>query len=48
MNLGREDLIRNEIEVLKRASTGHSNIVRLIDYFETMNNLYLGSSCVLS
>ncbi|TIB69853.1 hypothetical protein E3P77_00231 [Wallemia ichthyophaga] len=38
---GREDLIRNEIEVLKRASTGHSNIVRLIDYFETMNNLYL-------
>ncbi|TIB68646.1 DNA repair helicase rad25 [Wallemia mellicola] len=38
---GREDLIRNEIAVLKRASTGHHNIVRLIDYFETMNNLYL-------
>ena len=39
---GREDMIRNEINVLKKASMGHKNIVRLVDYFETMNNLYLG------
>lgn len=38
---GREHLIRNEIEVLKRVSQGHRNILTLHDYFETPNNLYL-------
>ncbi len=26
---------------MKRVSTGHSNILTLVDYFETLNNLYL-------
>ncbi|KAL7415961.1 kinase-like domain-containing protein [Mrakia frigida] len=38
---GREHMVRNEIEVLKRVSQGHPNIVGLIDYFETKSNLYL-------
>ncbi|KAI0260006.1 Pkinase-domain-containing protein [Gloeopeniophorella convolvens] len=38
---GREFMVRNEIAVLKRVSSGHSNIVTLYDYFETTNNLYL-------
>ncbi|KAI8049470.1 calcium/calmodulin-dependent protein kinase type I [Syncephalis plumigaleata] len=38
---GREQLIRNEITVLKRISLGHSNVLSLRDYFETQNNLYL-------
>jgi len=38
---GREFMVRNEIAVLKRVSSGHSNIVTLYDYFETSNNLYL-------
>ncbi|KAF9238101.1 Pkinase-domain-containing protein [Melanogaster broomeanus] len=38
---GREHMVRNEIEVLKRISSGHSNIVTLHDYFETSHNLYL-------
>ncbi|KNC97017.1 CAMK/CAMK1 protein kinase [Spizellomyces punctatus DAOM BR117] len=38
---GREHMILNEIEVLKRISKGHPNIVTLWDYFETPNNLYL-------
>ncbi|RKO91238.1 kinase-like domain-containing protein, partial [Blyttiomyces helicus] len=38
---GREHMILNEIDVLKRVSKGHSNIVTLHDYFETPNNLYL-------
>ncbi|KIL68396.1 hypothetical protein M378DRAFT_71318 [Amanita muscaria Koide BX008] len=38
---GREYMIRNEIAVLKRASSGHRNIVTLHDYFETTHNLYL-------
>lgn len=33
--------VRNEIAVLKRVSMGHQNILTLVDYFETMNNLYL-------
>ncbi|KAK4053301.1 Calcium/calmodulin-dependent protein kinase type I [Microbotryomycetes sp. JL221] len=33
--------IRNEIQVLKKVSQGHPNIVTLWDYFETANNLYL-------
>ncbi|KAI8985340.1 kinase-like domain-containing protein [Pilobolus umbonatus] len=38
---GREHMVRNEINILKRISQGHQNILSLIDYFETMNNLYL-------
>ncbi|KAI9293308.1 putative calmodulin-dependent protein kinase type 1 [Neoconidiobolus thromboides FSU 785] len=38
---GREHLIRNEILVLSKVSKGHPNIVSLMDYFETTNNLYL-------
>jgi len=38
---GREHMVRNEIQVLKRISKGHPNIVTLHDYFETLNNLYL-------
>ncbi|KAK4048933.1 Calcium/calmodulin-dependent protein kinase type I [Microbotryomycetes sp. JL201] len=38
---GREHMIRNEIQVLKKVSQGHPNIVTLWDYFETANNLYL-------
>ncbi|THH14433.1 hypothetical protein EW146_g5894 [Bondarzewia mesenterica] len=38
---GREFMVRNEIAVLKRISSGHPNIVTLHDYFETANNLYL-------
>ncbi|KAH9968009.1 Pkinase-domain-containing protein [Russula dissimulans] len=38
---GREFMVRNEIAVLKRVSSGHQNIVTLYDYFETSNNLYL-------
>ncbi|EGF78275.1 hypothetical protein BATDEDRAFT_17461 [Batrachochytrium dendrobatidis JAM81] len=37
---GKEHMILNEIEVLKRVSKGHKNIVTLWDYFETPNNLY--------
>ena len=38
---GREHMVRNEIASLKRVSMGHQNILSLVDYFETMNNLYL-------
>lgn len=38
---GREHMVCNEIASLKRVSMGHRNIVSLVDYFETMNNLYL-------
>ncbi|KAK7449245.1 Calcium/calmodulin-dependent protein kinase type I [Stygiomarasmius scandens] len=38
---GREYMVRNEIAVLKRISSGHPNIVTLHDYFETAHNLYL-------
>ncbi|PWN17990.1 putative calmodulin-dependent protein kinase type 1 [Microstroma glucosiphilum] len=38
---GREHMVRNEISALKRVSQGHGSIVTLVDYFETMNNLYL-------
>ncbi|KAI5980990.1 hypothetical protein EDC04DRAFT_2853341 [Pisolithus marmoratus] len=38
---GREDMIRNEIAVLKEISSGHPNIVTLRDYFETAQNVYL-------
>ena len=35
---GKEQMIVNEIEVLKKVSLGHPNIVTLYDYFETPNN----------
>ncbi|MBW0511219.1 hypothetical protein O181_050934 [Austropuccinia psidii MF-1] len=38
---GREHMVRNEINVLKKISAGHPHIVTLHDYFETLNNLYL-------
>ncbi|KKA30989.1 hypothetical protein TD95_002945 [Thielaviopsis punctulata] len=38
---GREHMVRNEIEILSRVSMGHQNILTLVDYFESMNNLYL-------
>jgi len=38
---GREHMVRNEIAVLKKVSSGHPNIVTLHDYFETSHNLYL-------
>ncbi|KAI8344948.1 kinase-like domain-containing protein [Blakeslea trispora] len=38
---GREHMIRNEINILKRVSQGNKNILSLVDYFETLNNLYL-------
>jgi calcium/calmodulin-dependent protein kinase I len=38
---GREYMVRNEIAVLKKVSSGHRNIVTLYDYFETSHNLYL-------
>lgn len=38
---GREHMVRNEIAVLKRVTSGYRNIVTLHDYFETAHNLYL-------
>lgn len=39
--------MRNEISVLKKVSMGHQNILTLVDYFETMNNLYLVTDLAL-
>ncbi|KAL3426246.1 calcium calmodulin-dependent protein kinase [Phlyctema vagabunda] len=44
---GREHMVRNEIAVLKRVSMGHQNILTLVDYFETLNNLYLVTDLAL-
>ncbi|KAI5309258.1 hypothetical protein KEM55_003667 [Ascosphaera atra] len=44
---GREHMVRNEIAVLRRVSVGHQNILTLVDYFETMNNLYLVTDLAL-
>ncbi|KAI8901070.1 kinase-like domain-containing protein [Globomyces pollinis-pini] len=38
---GKESLVINEINILKKISKGHKNIVTLHDYFESPNNLYL-------
>ncbi|KAJ7813035.1 Pkinase-domain-containing protein [Mycena olivaceomarginata] len=38
---GKEDLVRNEIAVLKHISGGNPKIVTLQDYFETAHNLCL-------
>ncbi|ROV93530.1 hypothetical protein VSDG_06822 [Cytospora chrysosperma] len=45
---GREHMVRNEIAVLKKVSMGHQNILTLVDYFETMNNLYLEMQAILN
>ncbi|KAL2860765.1 serine/threonine-protein kinase [Aspergillus lucknowensis] len=39
--------VRNEIAVLQRVSMGHRNILTLVDYFETTNNLYLVTDLAL-
>jgi len=38
---GREHMVRNEIAVLRKLSMGHESILTLVDYFETVNSLYL-------
>ncbi|TPX45934.1 hypothetical protein SeMB42_g00064 [Synchytrium endobioticum] len=38
---GKEYMILNEIDILKKMSKGHHNVITLWDYFETPNNLYL-------
>ncbi|KAJ3120094.1 hypothetical protein HK100_012945 [Physocladia obscura] len=38
---GREQLVRNEVKILKGISRGHRHIVTLHEYFETPNSLYL-------
>jgi hypothetical protein len=40
--------VRNEINVLKRVSAGHKNIVQLHDFFETTHNLYVSGAAALS
>lgn len=45
--VGREHMVRNEIAVLKKVSMGHQNVLTLVDYFETMNNLYLVTDLAL-
>ncbi|ORX85496.1 Pkinase-domain-containing protein [Basidiobolus meristosporus CBS 931.73] len=44
---GKEDMVRNEIAILKKISHGHPNILTLVDYFETANNLYLVTDLAL-
>ncbi|KAI8973864.1 kinase-like domain-containing protein [Pilobolus umbonatus] len=44
---GREHMIRNEINILRKVSEGHKNILSLVDYFETRNNLYLVTDLAL-
>lgn len=39
--VGREGMVRNEVEILRKLSYGHPNVVTLHDYFETKNNIYL-------
>ncbi|KAL1916152.1 uncharacterized protein VTP21DRAFT_6156 [Calcarisporiella thermophila] len=38
---GREHLIKNEILILSQISRHHRNVLTMVDFFETMNNLYL-------
>ncbi|POS85746.1 Protein kinase-like (PK-like) [Erysiphe pulchra] len=38
---GREHIVRNEIAILRHVSMGHQNVLTLVDFFETPNNLYL-------
>lgn len=43
---GREYMIRNEINILRKVSEGHKNILSLVDYFETTNNCVLFSMAI--
>jgi hypothetical protein len=38
---GREYYILNEIEILKKVSKGHPNVITLHDFFETPNNSFI-------
>ncbi|KAI9221892.1 kinase-like domain-containing protein [Blastocladiella britannica] len=38
---GREHMVLNEINILKTVSQGHPNLIALVDYFESTNNLYV-------
>ncbi|KAJ1666741.1 Calcium/calmodulin-dependent protein kinase type I [Coemansia sp. RSA 1813] len=38
---GHQQVIRNEINILKNLARKHPNIISLIDYFETPHNVYL-------
>ncbi|KAK4048950.1 Calcium/calmodulin-dependent protein kinase type I [Microbotryomycetes sp. JL201] len=38
---GHEKMIINEIKVMEGISKGHPNILTLVDYFETVNSLYI-------
>ncbi|KAI9328295.1 kinase-like domain-containing protein [Zopfochytrium polystomum] len=38
---GREAMFQNEVQILKRVSKGHRNIVTLHDHFETESSMYL-------
>jgi serine/threonine protein kinase len=38
---GREGIVMNEINILKKISKGHKHIVTLVDYFESPNNRIL-------
>lgn len=38
---GMESLLQSEFQILKRISSGHKNVLSLIDYFETENSFYL-------
>ena len=38
---GREGMVRNEVQILRKLSYGHPNVVTLHDYFETKNNIYM-------
>ena len=38
---GKEYYILNEIEILKKISKGHPNVITLHDFFETPNNSFV-------
>ncbi|KAJ1796118.1 Calcium/calmodulin-dependent protein kinase type I [Coemansia sp. RSA 2399] len=38
---GHQQVIRNEINILKKLARKHQNIISLVDYFETPHNVYL-------
>jgi len=35
---GREHMVRNEIDILRKLSMGHESVLTLVDYFETVNS----------
>jgi serine/threonine protein kinase len=38
VTVGKEELVRNEIAILKKISRGHPNLLTLEDFFESKNN----------